>query len=108
MHVGVPIEIEFNGRKILTSINKKRVPGPLLLRALNLDGDEQADLRVHGGVKKALYVYGADAFEWWLSHRPHTHIPYLPGAFGENLTVDFLPEDQIFVNDKNGQNVYFL
>lgn len=97
MQVGKPQEIEFQGKSILTGIFKDRVPGPLMLRTLNLQDDGQADLKVHGGRDKALYAYPADAYLEWKKLRPQDE--FLGGAMGENLTIDFLPEDQIYMGD---------
>ncbi len=96
MHVGVPTTVTWNNKEFKTSIFKKPVEGPLLLRTFNLDGDEQSDLRVHGGADKALYMYGADSYEWWKQNRPGEY-PF--GSFGENLTIDRLPEAEVHVGD---------
>lgn len=68
-----------------------------MLRKLNLEGDGQADLRVHGGVDKALYAYPNDVYALWKKARPNDSFEY--GAMGENLSVSTLPEDQIYIGD---------
>ncbi len=68
-----------------------------MLRKLNIEGDGQADLRVHGGVDKALYAYPNDVYEIWKKTRPGDAFGF--GAMGENLSVSSLPEDQIYIGD---------
>ena len=97
IQVGLPKNINFKGKTITTAINKDPVPGPVMLEKLNLVGDKQAELSVHGGVDKALYAYSHDAYPAWEKLRPDFKFPY--GALGENLTVDVLKEDIIFVGD---------
>jgi MOSC domain-containing protein YiiM len=105
IQVGKPRTVEFNGRQTTTGIFKDPIQGPVMVRTLNLDGDGQADLRVHGGIHKAVYAYGADTFARWKELRPQDE--FLPGAFGENLTMDTLREDEIQVGDtfKVGQAI---
>jgi MOSC domain-containing protein YiiM len=98
IQVGKPRTIHFQGKPITTGIFKFPVKGTVMLRKLNLDGDEQADLRVHGGEDKALYAYSRDAYPNWKLLRPDDE--FLGGAMGENLTVDSLPEDRIHVGDR--------
>jgi MOSC domain-containing protein YiiM len=97
IQVGIPQTFEYRGRSIVTGIIKKAVTGPVLLRQFNLDGDAQADLTVHGGRDKALYAYSCDAYEWWKQTRPEDSFEY--GEMGENLSVDDLPEDKIYIGD---------
>jgi MOSC domain-containing protein YiiM len=97
IQVGLPRTVEFNGRQTTTGIFKEPIQGPIMVRRLNLEGDGQADLRVHGGVNKAVYAYGADTFKRWKEIRPQDE--FLPGAFGENLTMESLREDQIEIGD---------
>jgi len=97
IQVGKPKTIEFNGKQITTGIFKDPVSSPVMLRTFNLDGDGQADLKVHGGRDKALYAYSSDAYLEWKKLRPQDEFP--SGAIGENLTIDFLPEDQIYIGD---------
>ena len=97
IQIGMPKTIEFRGRKVITGIFKDPIQGPVMVRQTNIDGDGQADLRVHGGIHKAVYAYGADTFARWRQERPNDFIG--AGSFGENLTIDQLREDQILVGD---------
>lgn len=83
---------------VSTSIFKQPVPGPVWVETLNVRGDGQADLRFHGGVDKAVYAFGWDAYEWW--QREVKDVTFLPGAFGENFTVDPLDEKKLFLGDR--------
>jgi MOSC domain-containing protein YiiM len=74
------------------------VAGPVMLRTLNLDGDRQADLSVHGGVSKAVYAYPVEHYEFWKKALPDTRLPY--GMFGENFTTKGLLEDEVNVGDR--------
>ena len=65
VNVGLPREVEWNARTIRTSIFKAPVPGRVPVRKLNLDGDQQSDLTVHGGVDKAVYAYPSEHYEFW-------------------------------------------
>src|SRR6266404_3262103 len=86
VNVGLPREVEWNGRTIRTSIFKAPVPGRVPVRKLNLDGDEQSDLTVHGGVDKAVYVYPSEHYAFWRDKLPGVDLPW--GAFGENFTTE--------------------
>jgi MOSC domain-containing protein YiiM len=96
IQVGEPRKIVYAGKEITTAIFKSQVSGPVKLSRLNLAGDRQADLTVHGGTDKAVYAFGKDAYSWWETHRPAV---YGAGAFGENLTIDQLLEDKVCVGD---------
>jgi MOSC domain-containing protein YiiM len=87
-----------NGQRVKTSIFKKPVAGPVVVRALNLDGDEQSDLRVHGGTHKAVYAYSAQNIEHWKEYLRRNDLG--PGSFGENLTVEGLTDSEIAVGDE--------
>lgn len=97
IQVGKPQTLTYNGQDIVTGITKKPVNGPLILRTFNLEGDGQADLNVHGGRDKALYAYAGDVYPEWKKLRPQDS--FLGGAMGENLTLDTLPEDKIYIGD---------
>lgn len=97
IQVGKPKTVTFRGKPVTTGIFKEPIEGSVMVRQTHLDGDGQADLRVHGGVDKSVYGYGFDTYAWWKKKRPHDEFPY--GAFGENLTFDTLPEDGIFLGD---------
>ena len=91
LSVGLPREVEWQGRPVLTSIFKAPVDRRLRVTALNLEGDEQSDLTVHGGVDKAVYVYPAEHYDYWRGELPGMELPW--GMFGENLTTEGLLED---------------
>jgi MOSC domain-containing protein YiiM len=98
VNVGLPREVVWRGETVETSIFKEPVTGRVAVRALNLDGDRQADLSVHGGPDKAVYVYPAEHYGYWRSTLAHD-VPW--GMFGENLTVEGLPlEDAIAIGDR--------
>jgi MOSC domain-containing protein YiiM len=93
VNVGSRREVEWHGRVVETGIWKSPVEGRVRVRGVNVDGDEQADLRVHGGFDKAVYAYSAEDYEWW-SSKPGGVLE--PGTFGENLTVaGFDPSDAL-------------
>ncbi len=91
VNVGLPREVTFHGMKVVTGICKEPVPGRVRVRTLNLDGDRQADLTVHGGEDKAVYCYPLSHYQYWkkeLADRGQGRdLPM--GSFGENFTVDF-------------------
>lgn len=91
LSVGGPREVEWRGRTVRTSIFKTPVERRLRVTALNIEGDEQSDLSVHGGAEKAVYVYPAEHYDYWRGELPGTDLPW--GMFGENLTTEGLLED---------------
>lgn len=91
LNVGLPREIIYRGRSIVTGIFKDPVEGRVFARRLNLDGDRQADLRVHGGADKAVYLYPAEHYEHWRKQMPGADLGW--GAFGENFSAEGLGED---------------
>jgi MOSC domain-containing protein YiiM len=95
--VGRPREVESRGKRVLTSIFKEPVAGGVWARALNLDGDEQSDLSVHGGPDKAVYVYPSEHYAYWRAQLPGIELPW--GAFGENLTSEGLSETAVHIGD---------
>jgi MOSC domain-containing protein YiiM len=96
--VGLPREVEWQGRTVLTSIFKEPVSGRVRVDRLNLDGDRQSDLTVHGGAHKAVYVYPAEHYPFW---REQLGMPDLaPGAFGENFTTEGLLESAVRIGDR--------
>lgn len=97
IQVGLPREVEFNGRTVRTGIFKDPVKGPVQVRYMNLDGDKQADLTVHGGRNKAVYGYSLDTYPWWKENRPADTFEY--GAFGENLSIDQILESEVCIGD---------
>jgi MOSC domain-containing protein YiiM len=84
VNVGTPREVPWRGRTVRTAIWKRPVAGRVKVRGVNVDGDDQGDREVHGGVDKALYSYAAEDYEWWGAELGQ-ELP--PGAFGDNLTV---------------------
>lgn len=83
---------------MLTSIFKAPVPGRVRVTRLNLEGDEQSDLSVHGGADKAVYVYPSEHYAFWRAELPGAALSW--GAFGENLTVEGLLEDTVCIGDR--------
>jgi len=98
LNVGLPRLVEYNGEPVATGIFKEPVTGPVMLRTLNLDGDRQADLSVHGGVSKAVYGYPSEHYAFWRRELPEMTLPY--GMFGENFTTEGLFEDSVNVGDR--------
>lgn len=98
LNVSLPRLVEYNGEPVATGIFKEPLAGPVMLRTLNLDGDRQADLRVHGGVSKAVYAYPSEHYEFWRKEFPEMNLPY--GMFGENFTTTGLFEDGVNVGDR--------
>jgi len=97
LNVGLPRTVLDHGREVTTGIFKAAVPGPLLLRRLNLDGDHQADLENHGGRNKAVYAYASEHYEFWRKQFPEMDLPW--GMFGENLTTEGLTEEGACIGD---------
>jgi len=98
-------EVLINGRKVLTAIGKQPVDGPLAVGRLGIEGDEQADLSVHGGLGKAVYAYPLEHFAFWQTVRAQAKVSLwesalAPGSMGENLTVEGLFEDQLWIGDR--------
>ena len=98
LNIGLPRLVEYNGEPVATGIYKDPVRGPVMLRTLNLDGDRQADLSVHGGLNKAVYGYPSEHYEFWKRELPEMTLPY--GMFGENFTTEGLFEDDVHVGDR--------
>jgi len=98
VNVGLPRNVLFNGQIITTAIFKDPVNGPIILRKLNLDGDKQADLTVHGGIDKAVYSYPEEHYDYWRKQFPNMDLVW--GMFGENFTTKGLLEDAVNVGDQ--------
>ena len=98
VNVALPRLVPRNGEPVSTGIFKERVGGRVMLRTLNLDGDRQADLTVHGGPEKAVYVYPSEHYDFWKRELPDMDLP--PGMFGENFTTTGLLESEINIGDK--------
>jgi MOSC domain-containing protein YiiM len=86
LNTGLPREVGWHGRMVTTGIFKEPVGGRVALRKLNLDGDRQADLTVHGGVNKAVYCYPLAYYDYWKKELSGRDLPM--GMFGENFTLD--------------------
>jgi MOSC domain-containing protein YiiM len=97
IHVGRPTELQFHGRSVLSAIDKRPVTGPVMVRRLNLEGDQQADLKVHGGPDKAVYCYPSEHYAVWSGELGR---PLGFGSFGENLTLAGLREDALHIGDR--------
>jgi MOSC domain-containing protein YiiM len=100
LNVGLPREVIWHGRSVTTGIYKEPVGGRVALRKLNLDGDRQADLTVHGGEYKAVYCYPVEHYEYWKKELPEKELPM--GMFGENFTVQGLFENDVHLGDRFG------
>lgn len=98
VHAGLPRQIEWRGKAVTTSIFKTPVAGRVPVTRLNIAGDRQSDLSVHGGADKAVYAYPSEHYEFWRSELPGTDLPF--GAFGENLTTEGLREDGVHIGDR--------
>ena len=98
VNVGLPREVDWHGRVVRTSIWKEPVDGAVRVGALNLDGDQQSDLSVHGGTEKAVYVYPREHYEYWKQELPGRDLSW--GAFGENLTTEGLLEPDVRIGDR--------
>ena len=98
INVGLPRTLQHAGREVTTGIFKEPIEGPVMLRRLNLDGDRQADLSVHGGRWKAVYAYPSEHYEFWRKELPGKDLPW--GIFGENLTTEGLKEDETNIGDR--------
>ena len=98
VNVGLPREVNWQGRTVSTGIFKEPIEGSVMMGTLNLDGDKQADLSVHGGVSKAVYTYPIEHHEFWKGELPDAKLCY--GMFGENFTSEGLLEDNVNIGDR--------
>lgn len=98
VNVGLPRQVHWKGGTVSTGIFKEPVSGRIKVRMLNLDGDRQADLSVHGGADKAVYVYPAEHYEYWRRELTGMELPW--GMFGENLTTAGLMEGAVNIGDQ--------
>ena len=98
VNVGLPRLVLRNGEPVSTGIFKEPVAGRVMMRTLNLDGDRQSDLSVHGGPEKAVYVYPSEHYDFWRRELPDMDLPW--GMFGENLTTTGMFETEINIGDK--------
>ena len=98
LNVGLPRLVLRNEEPVSTGIFKEPVEGRVRLKTLNLDGDRQADLSVHGGPQKAVYLYPSEHYDFWKQELPDMNLPW--GMFGENLTTTGLFETEVHIGDK--------
>ncbi len=98
VNIGHPREVIYKGKTVTTGIFKEPVEGRIRLRTLNLDGDRQADLSVHGGLSKAAYAYPIEHYAYWREQLPGVDLPW--GMFGENFTTEGLREDSVNIGDR--------
>ena len=98
VNVGLPREVEWRGNVVRTSIFKAPVSGRVRVTRLNVQGDRQSDLSVHGGADKAVYAYPSEHYAFWRNELPDMDFPW--GAFGENLTTEGLLEDKVHIGDR--------
>lgn len=95
--LGLPRTVDHNGKPVLTGIFKQPVTGPVSVKSAGLEGDGQADLQNHGGLNKAIYVYTVENYAYWQQALGRTAMPH--GQFGENFTVDGMPDEAICIGD---------
>ena len=98
VNTGYPREVTWHGRVVTTAIYKQPVDGRVAVRKLNLDGDRQADLSVHGGEHKAVYCYPIAHYDYWKRELPTRDLPM--AIFGENFTTDGLLEASVHLGDQ--------
>src|SRR3954464_10137540 len=98
VNVGMPQDVSWRGRTVHTGVFKRPVSGPQMVRRLNIDGDGQGDLRGHGGEQRAVLVYQTESYRYWADVLDRDDLE--PGQFGENFTVDGLPDDEVCIGDR--------
>jgi MOSC domain-containing protein YiiM len=104
VNVGSAQKVSIDGRPVLTAIGKRGVAGAVAVHPLGLEGDEQADPSVHGGLGKAVYAYPGEHYPFWRTVRAQAgaaawDAPLPPGSLGENLTLEGLLEDGAWIGD---------
>ena len=97
VNVGGPREVQWDGKTVRTAIWKEPVDGPRMVRHINIDGDDQADRLAHGGEHRAVFVYQIDSYRYWERELGRDDFTY--GQFGENFTVEGLPDDEVCIGD---------
>jgi len=97
VNVSLPREVPYKGKTVRTGIFKEAAQGRVKLGGLNLDGDGQADLVGHGGIYKAVHVYSIENYDYWKRELGRDDFSY--GQFGENFTVEGMPDDKVNVGD---------
>ena len=98
VNVSLPRTVRWKNRDVTTGIFKRPVQGRVMARKFDLDGDQQADLAVHGGANKAIYGYPSDYYSFWRNELPGMDLPW--GMFGENLSIEGLREDETHIGDR--------
>jgi ferredoxin-NADP reductase/MOSC domain-containing protein YiiM len=98
VNVGMPKNVPWQGKTVYTGVWKHPVDGPAMVRRLNIDGDGQGDVQGHGGEQRAVLVYQVQSYQHWQQHFGRDDFGY--GTFGENLTVDGLPDDEVCIGDR--------
>lgn len=98
LNVGLPRQVKFQNEIVTTGIFKEPVRGRVSLRKLNLDGDKQADLTVHGGADKAIYAYAGEHYSYWHKELHGMSLPW--GMFGENFTTQGMLEEMVNIGDQ--------
>src|SRR6059036_2723122 len=98
VNVGLPRDIEWKGRTVHTGIRKDPVLGRCRVGTLNLNGDGQGDLAGHGGEQRAVFVYQIESYRYWQEQLNRTD--FVHGQFGENLTIEGLPDDAVGIGDR--------
>jgi MOSC domain-containing protein YiiM len=98
VNTGLPRDVIWHGRKVTTGIFKRPIDGRVAVARLNLDGDRQADLTVHGGQHKAVYCYPLEHYDYWKGELPNRELPM--AVFGENFTTVGLTEDSVHLGDR--------
>src|SRR5258708_29982762 len=100
VNVGLPRKVTWQGKVVTTGIFKEPVNASVMMRTLNLEGDQQADLTVHGGVNKAVYAYPSEHYGYWRTELPGVDLRW--GMFGENFTTEGLLEEATYIGDRFG------
>src|SRR6516225_706736 len=98
VNVGLPRDIAWKGRTVHTGIWKSAISGPCRVGRLNLEGDGQGDLAGHGGEHRAVFVYQMESYVYWQEQLKRSDFVY--GQFGENLTIEGLPDDEVCIGDR--------
>jgi MOSC domain-containing protein YiiM len=98
INVGLPRDVDWRGKTVRTSIFKSPVLGRVRVTRLNVEGDQQSDLTVHGGTEKAVYAYPSEHYAFWREELPGIDLPW--GAFGENFTTEGLLEGSVRIGDR--------
>ena len=98
VNVGLPRDIAWRGKTVHTAVWKDPVQGRRMVRRLNIDGDGQGDLGGHGGEQRAVFVYQIESYRYWQAELKRAD--FIPGQFGENFTIEGLPDDVVCIGDR--------